>query len=73
MEAGKITIIVVDKTGHSTQELVYPALACQKLREYEGKGYWVTLNGQFTRAGEVSEADVQNAKDITLVTEIQGG
>jgi len=69
----KVTLKVVDSSGHSTFSLT-PSLALEKVREEtQENGKWCYCNGNFLSSDTITLSDIEKAEEIVLTSALLGG
>jgi len=69
----KISVKIVNETGHTTLELT-PNEALDTIRtETQEKGKWAYIDGNFTSYDNLTEQEIAKANDITIVNALLGG
>jgi len=69
----EVTVKVVNSSGHAEYKLKPPE-ALQMIRdEVNEKGKWLYIDGKYVSVDTVTEQDLTQANDITVVNRLVGG
>ncbi len=68
-----IKVSVADRTGHTDLEFQTASAAIETLKQEEGNGRWLYLDGIHRSSDTLTEADVTAANDIKVVPRLMGG
>ena len=69
----KVTLKIVNELGHSTLQLE-PKQALQRIgQETEQNGRWCYVDGAFKSFDTLTQNDLMEATDITIVNALLGG
>jgi len=69
----EIKVKIVSERGHDTL-LLQENEALERIQnETTSKGKWCYIDGSFVKSENISSEMLQNATDITLVTQLAGG
>lgn len=69
----EVKVKVVSQNGHETL-LLSPKQALETIRtETKEKGKWTYVDGNYRSYDSLTEADIEKASDITIVSALLGG
>lgn len=68
-----IKLNIVSVRGHDTLVLKCNEALERIKQETEQNGKWCYIDGKFMRSGDITENDIAEATNITLVNALQGG
>jgi len=73
VETGKVKLNIVSVRGHDELVLEYGEALSRISQETTQNGKWCYIDGKFSRAGDITEQNIREATNITLVNQLTGG
>ena len=68
-----VRLRIVNEFGHQEKELPVQSAVCEIRRQVEREGKWLYVDGRFTLADTLTEADLEIAGNVLLANALEGG